>query len=97
MAGCYLYRHVYDNGDEQHYYLCRYISGTPRLALDSEEAKEDPKDNFFKPGWHELKDLPDMLVYPLEIRDWLLEDIRNDFKNTPKEAKLKISELRQEL
>ncbi|MFA5358557.1 MAG: NUDIX domain-containing protein [Patescibacteria group bacterium] len=92
-----LYHHIYDNKQEQFFYLCSYLSGDPRLSSDSIEAQRLSDDNFYQPQWHKITDLPQMLVYPLEIRDWLVEDIKNGFTNTPKEAKIKISDIRRNL
>lgn len=51
--------------------------------------------NLFKPQWVQLEKPPSLLLYPLEIRDWLIEDVKNNFADTPKVAKLKLSELRE--
>jgi len=96
-----LYHHIYENDikkgfyTEQFFYLCRYISGEPKLGdgNESEEMKES-NDNFYNPAWYEIKNLSQLLLYPLEICDWFVEDIKTNFKNTPKKAKIKMSELR---
>lgn len=54
-------------------------------------------DNFYNPVWCEIKGLPQLLLYPLEIRDWFIEDAKVNFENEPREAKMKVSELRQSL
>ncbi|HNP89499.1 MAG TPA: hypothetical protein PKI75_02600 [Candidatus Woesebacteria bacterium] len=51
--------------------------------------------NFYQPLWFKIDDLKKLLLYPLEIRDWLLEDFKNNFKNVPREASLEIKDLRQ--
>ena len=53
--------------------------------------------NFYNPIWYEINGLSQLLLYPLEIRDWLIGDIKTDFENVPREAKIKVSELRQTL
>lgn len=91
-----LYHHIYDDGSEQFFYLCRYISGTPKLGEGNETHNmEKDKENFYNPAWHEIKYLPRLLLYPLEIRDWFIEDAKTNFENVPREAILKVSELRQ--
>ncbi|MEI6627647.1 MAG: NUDIX domain-containing protein [bacterium] len=92
-----LYRHFYDNGETQYYYLASYISGNPRMNSDTNEArkmKEDPT-ALYEPKWYELKDISQMILYPLEIRDWLIDDLKTGFSGTPREATIKISELRR--
>lgn len=90
-----LYHHIYDDKTEQFFYLCRYISGEPKLG-DGNEARDMEKsnDNFYDPIWYEIKALPQLLLYPLEIRDWFIEDAKTNFKNMPRKATIKISELR---
>jgi hypothetical protein len=96
-----LYHQIYDHesennwGSEQYFYLCSYITGEPKLRDDSPEVeKMKTGTNLFKPQWVEIDKLPSLLLYPLEIRDWLIEDIKNNFQGILREAKLKLSELR---
>ncbi len=91
-----LYHHIYNDGTEHFFYLCRYLSGRPALG-EANEARNmmENDNNFYNPEWHRIKDLAQLLLYPLEIRDWLIDDIKTNFKNIPKEAALKVSELRQ--
>lgn len=93
-----LYHHIYDDSTEQFFYLCRYVSGEPKLG-DGNEARDmkEGNDNFYDPVWYEIKGLPQLLLYPLEIRDWFIEDTKTNFENVPKEAIMRISELRQSL
>ena len=92
-----LYTHDYTTS-EQHYYLCEYISGTPKLgeSIELERTKADPN-KIYEPMWVETSKLPELLLYPLEIRDWLLEDLKVGFQDNVREAKLKTSELRNNL
>lgn len=90
-----LYHHIYDDGTEHFFYLCRYLSGKPSLDEANElRSMREENNNFYNPEWHRIKDLLQLLLYPLEIRDWLLDDIKTNFRNTPKRAVLKVSELR---
>jgi len=94
-----LYHHIYEDiNNEQFFYLCRYISGEPKLG-DGNEAQDMAKSdvNSYNPIWYEIKDLSQLLLYPLEIRDWFIEDAKINFKNALKKAILKFSELRQTL
>lgn len=93
-----LYHHIYDDDTEHFFYLCRYISGEPKLG-NGNEARDmkGSNANFYKPIWYKIKGLPQLLLYPLEIRDWFIEDAKINFENEPREVKLKISELRQSL
>jgi mutator protein MutT len=93
-----LYHHTYDDNTEHFFYLCRYVSGEPKLG-DGNEARDMKKSstNFYNPIWYEVKGLPQLLLYPFEIRDLFIEDAKVNFENEPREVKLKVSELRQSL
>jgi len=93
-----LYHHIYDDNTEQFFYLCRYVAGEPQLG-DCPEVEEMKKsdNNFYNPIWYKIEKLPQLLLYPLEIRDWLLEDLKTNFANTPRKAKIKMSELQHSL
>lgn len=93
-----LYTHIYsDLGHKQFYYLCKFISGKPKLGDFNELETMKNKDQSYEPVWMKIEDLSQKLVYPLEIRDWLIEDNRTSFHNTPRTATLYSTELRQEL
>jgi len=91
-----LYVHEYDSGEKQYFYLIKDIQGQPKLHPESEESMNNHADDYYKPMWVDLEKVKTLLLYPLEIRDWLLEDLANDFQNCPKEAFIKISERREE-
>lgn len=91
-----LYRITWDSGDQNYFYLCEYVSGVPQLHPDSEELEEMKKGvQVFDPLWVEIKRLPTLLLYQLEIRDLLVEDIKNGFGEGTKELKIKVDERRR--
>lgn len=93
-----LYRHIYDNDTEQFFYLCDYIKGEPKLDEDSIENKKMLKGKeFYNPLWVKVEKLKNLLVYPLEIRDLLIEDFKNNFINSVNISVIKISELRRRI
>lgn len=90
-----LYHHHYINDCDQYFYLCSYLSGEPALGDGNEkEAMLKNTDDFYQPIWMEINRLKELLVYPLEIRDWLLKDINDGFQDTPREAEMAVEELR---
>ena len=92
-----VYFHNYETS-EGHYFLCEYLGGKPKLGESIEkERMEKGKDDSYKPKWVGIKKLKIMLIYPLEIRDWLIDDLENGFSMEVRVAKLKTSELRQTL
>ncbi|MDB5161393.1 MAG: hypothetical protein JWO96_773 [Candidatus Saccharibacteria bacterium] len=93
--GRQVYEHRYQNGQKQYYYLCGYQGGEPALAEDSVEKLAEATGNFYKPMWLEIKKLPSTLLFPLEIRDWLVEDLKNGFPQEARVANLDTRRLRQ--
>ncbi len=92
-----IYIHDYETS-QQFYYLCNYITGRPKLASGSvERQRMSNQKNFYQPVWMDTDRLSEMLLYPLEIRDWLIKDLKNGFPIEPRTANLKILELRQTL
>ncbi|MDP3888882.1 MAG: NUDIX domain-containing protein [bacterium] len=96
-----LYSHFYlalhKGHSVQHFYLCRHLRGVPKLGDFEEMDKMKSGKGYFNPLWINLEKLPDLLLYPLEIRDNLLEDIKINFKENPKEEKIDLEHLRQKI
>lgn len=93
-----IYHHHYLHHSNQYFYLCHYKGGEPALGeCNEKEEMQKGKDDFYKPIWVKIADLAHMLVYPLEIRDWLLEDVKDNFKQTPREAQMRTCDLRRRL
>jgi len=88
-----VYEHNYDNGQNQYVFLCEYQSGEPKLADDSIEKLVESEGNFYEPMWLPVEDLPDTLLLPLGVRDWLIEDLRKGFPEQIRVAKLNIQDL----
>ncbi len=93
----YHYYHP-DRKEDQFFYLCRYLAGKPKLS-DCEELEEmkNGADNFYLPLWSKIVDLPQLLLYPLEVRDWFMKDIKREFKGVPKKMVVNFLELRRKL
>lgn len=80
----------------QDFYLCEVIGGNLGLRDDSIEAKKMAEsDELYEPLWITLEQAKDLLLYPLEIRDWLLEDLKNGLPTEPRVAHFRIEDLRQ--
>lgn len=93
-----LYTHNYkDINAKQYFYLCKYISGKPKMGNFNEVETMKREDQTYKPAWVGVEKLPDMLLYPLEIRDWIIKDFKNGFKDTPRTENLDAAKLRQEI
>lgn len=93
-----LYRHTYpDHGDEHFFYLCTYLSGEPQLNQGNERDAMEAGDDYYDPQWIAVADMPHMLVYPLEIRDWLLSDLQHGLPREPRTAVIRAGEVREAL
>lgn len=63
----------------EYFYVAKYISGTPKLQQDSVEAARSSNNNIYRPMWMPLDKLQDIPLYPIEIRDRLIQDLQNGF------------------
>lgn len=91
-----LYSQDYDDGSKQYFYLAKYLSGEVELNPDSEESRENNPENYYKPQWISLDKIGGIRLYPLEIRDLLLDDYKNNFVDNPRKQFIKMSELRRD-
>lgn len=89
-----LYEHHYTDDGDQYYFLCDYTSGEPMLGEGIEKEKMAKHLEIYKPEWVKLSNLKSILLYPLEIRDWIIQDFPN-FENAPRKTTLRIIDLRQ--
>jgi 8-oxo-dGTP pyrophosphatase MutT (NUDIX family) len=92
----YKTRYVEDNSEYQ-YWLCEYLSGEPRLAVDSPEAGRNTNGDQYLPMWLDLPELPRTLLFSLEIRDWVIEDARKNFEGVYREETFVFEKLRKSL
>lgn len=80
-----LYRETFPDGGENHYYLCGYISGEPRLDLGAIEqtVMAQDADQVYAPQWVPLETLPSLTLYPTEIQSLVAQGILSDFAHEP--------------
>lgn len=94
-----LYTVTWDGEAKESVYLCSFISGIPQLAENSVERgvmQHDPEQHY-DPLWVSLAEVPHLLLYPLEIRDWFLEDLASDFSGNARAMTLERGTVRQSL
>lgn len=93
-----IYHHHYIGHSDQYFYLCEHLEGEPKLGnFNEKQDMAKNEDQWYEPKWIGLNELNKLLVYPLEIRDWLLEDVNNSFEKTPRFDSIFIDEIRQKL
>jgi len=94
-----LYKISWDNSDIHFFYKLQYQSGTPQLAPDSPERIEMKQGlDFYNPEWLPLAALSDTTLYPLEVRDLILDDLSSGFsarRDAPLLLSLKVAERRE--
>jgi 8-oxo-dGTP pyrophosphatase MutT (NUDIX family) len=95
-----LYKMIYDkdflNRSGQEIFLCDYVTGEPQLN-DSVEKRKMNEEDMYHPQWLDISKLSSTLVYPLEIRDTFLEDMKSNFENCPKEIFIEVDNIRHNL
>lgn len=77
-----LYRHEFDTGEIQVYYLCAYLKGTPKLEA-SEELSISNEQNIYEPLFIDTKKLPNLPLLPPMIKQELLNCLSNNFPDKP--------------
>gem|GEM_PF-472119 len=66
---------------EEFFHVCDYQGGEPKLSSDSpESARMKDGGQYYNPEWIPLERLGVLVVYPLEIRDAVVHDAKNDFE-----------------
>ena len=97
-VGKLVYHITWDNGNENSYYLCDYNEGEPKLSETSEEFEAMKSGvQHYDPNWIPVAKLPETLLYPLEIRDLLIKDLEEGFKDEVSELSIKFMEKRERM
>jgi len=60
----------------QIFYICQHLEGVPLLV--GEEKRRQSGNDQYVPKWIPIEELAQKKAYPLEVRDWLLEDLGNN-------------------
>lgn len=77
-----VYELHHDNGDIHYFFLCKYISGTPMVMPGTNEYEDNELGfNLHLPEWLPFHEIPETTLYPLEVRDRLVADIKNGFSD----------------
>jgi 8-oxo-dGTP diphosphatase len=68
----------------QYVYVCDYVSGTPALKHDSEEAAiHRMGQNLYEPKWLSLDDLPSVPFVSERLKRAILHALKNGFPEQP--------------
>ena len=60
----------------QIFYICQHLGGAP-LVVGEERERQNKNDQYIA-KWFPVEKLAETVVYPLEVRDWLLKDLKNN-------------------
>ncbi len=63
---------------ENHFYLCKYLSGEPKLGNGPEQYKADQL-NQYKPMWVHISEVSSLELKPAEVKMWFIEDTNIGF------------------
>jgi 8-oxo-dGTP diphosphatase len=86
--------HHNDTIKYEYFYFADYISGTPKLQSGSIEAARSSNNNIYRPMWMPLEKLVDIPLYPIEIRDKLIHDLKNGFDKQPYHLSIKKTDMK---
>lgn len=78
----------------EYFYLANYVSGTPKLQSSSIEASRSSNNNIYRPMWIPLEKLADIPLYPIEIRNKLIADLKHGFGKETYFVKLNKSDMK---
>lgn len=68
----------------QYIYLCEYVSGEPKLAQDSMEAKiAEAGKNLYIPMWIPLNELSEAELLPIKLKEAILKALKNGWPKEP--------------
>lgn len=72
--------HAGDPYGSQYVYLCKYVSGEPQLAPDSEEALINKLgQNLYDPKWVSLEELPNLPFLSEKLKQSIVEAAATEF------------------
>ncbi|GMV90911.1 MAG: hypothetical protein AMXMBFR82_06890 [Candidatus Hydrogenedentota bacterium] len=89
-----LYHHDLVGDSDHYFYACSYCSG--QVALGGEELEESKAGDLHEPMWVSFKDLHSITLYPLEVRDWLADDLVKGFVPEARTLKCGPGQLRED-
>ena len=90
-----IYHIIWDTGEENFFYLCKYISGEPQLRPGSKEFElTQAGGQIYEPMWINIEKLPTLRLYQFEIRDLFLNDYKNGFPEHVQKLSIKFAERR---
>jgi 8-oxo-dGTP pyrophosphatase MutT (NUDIX family) len=74
---------------DEYFYLCDYISGIPEIHPDAiEQQRMRSGDNYYELQWVPLHEIEQILVYPAEIKAWLVQDLIYGFSDKVREKRV---------
>jgi nucleoside-diphosphate-sugar epimerase/ADP-ribose pyrophosphatase YjhB (NUDIX family) len=92
-----IYEVEWSKNSRQFFYICNYKSGNPKLGnFNEKEAMTDGK-QFYKPVWKKISDFNKLLIYPIEIRNLFIEDVKSGLKNKKKKIYLNVNYCQQKI
>ncbi len=76
--------YIFTVGDnENHFYLCSYVSGEPKLGKGPEQQRVE-ESNQYRPMWVPIETITDLELKPREVKGWFIEDSDTGFSGEPR-------------
>lgn len=81
------HRRVTDNSQltDEYYYLSDYVSGEPKLNASTELEEMQAGEQVYEPVWLDFDQLQSKLLYPDELKQALLSDLKSGFSDSVRE------------
>ena len=76
-----VYTITWDDETSELFHLSIFVSGETELSegsIEKEVMLKNPE-QFYEPLWMSLVEVQRVLLYPLEIKEWFLEDLKTGF------------------
>jgi len=64
--------------EREYYFIGEWESGEP--ILSGEESRRASKENYYKPMWLLLTDIPKLTLYSLTVKEWVMGYVVNNEK-----------------
>jgi len=86
-----LYFGEYENKSKQYMYLARYVSGEPKLGEGTNEWNSVKNDGeVYEPKFVQVKELGDLKIFPVEIKEALISDLQNGLPTKSREFNFEV-------
>ncbi|MEK7194236.1 MAG: NUDIX domain-containing protein [Patescibacteria group bacterium] len=92
-----LYEVNWDNGTKQYFFQVTCLIGEPVLGdFDERKIMQKDPEQYYEPKWVQIADLPKLLIFPLEVVDLLISDLKTGLPAIARQLSITFATSRQE-